>query len=514
MMSGGRPLSPAGVITGTNTRPPRFGESLGPDPYSANATIDVSFFDEQKRRRGQTWRLSLVCFLIALALGVAISTLLGPLALAIAGGMLKLAVWLGCGNLCRDVAHGIGSYARDGLRLLAILVDQHAKAGMPADKLVIVRGLVAAIVVLLPPMVGAALAWLIIRRSLARAGMPDLIEMTGTRIPALDDYKERQLLNVAEEMALAAGLPTPRVVIADSTVVNAMVAGASDEAATVLVTRALLDHLNRDQVQAVIAHCIGSISNGDLRIMLSLMASLQTLALIQTILDLPLRRSAWRALGGYLRAMLAPQISPTKLRDATDRIEQSFDAEATEPSNPLAWPLLPLQILSLLQRIVLTIWCSLLLNWPLALLWRARRYLADGTAVQLTHNPDALAAALSQFATLAGVPAGGEERDYLFMCGSGKSKVFDRCGFRLSMHPPLDRRLKRLQAMGATRADEEPNRPSSLRRVVSIALFGIIVSPLLLIMVLALQTVIVWSMILAVFFSLALGLGFLAWAFG
>jgi Zn-dependent protease with chaperone function len=292
-----------------------------------------------------------------------------------------------------------------------------------------------------------------------------------------------------------------------------MVAGASDEAATVLVTRALLDHLNRDQVQAVIAHCIGSISNGDLRIMLSLMASLQTLALIQTILDLPLRRSAWRALGGYLRAVLTPQISPTRLREATDRIERSFDAESPEPSNPLAWPLLPLQILSLLQRILLTIWCSLLLNWPLALLWRARRYLADGTAVQLTRNPDALASALSQFATHAGVPAGGEERDYLFMCGSGKSKVFDLYGFSLSMHPPMDHRLKRLQAMGASRSAEEPKPPSRLRMAVGIVLFGIIMSPLLLIMAFLLFGVIAWSMMLAVFFSLYLGLGFLSLVF-
>jgi Zn-dependent protease with chaperone function len=514
MMIGRLPLWPAGVITGANAKPPNFGETVGPGPFSAGATIDVSFFDEQKRRRGQTWRLSLVCFLIALALGLAVSTLLGPVALAIAGGMLKLALWLGCGNLCRDVAHGIGSYARDGLRLLAILVDQHAKVGMPADKLVIVRGLVAAAVVLLPPMIGTALAWLVIRRSFSRTGMPDLIGMTGTRVPALDDSKERQLLNVAEEMSLAAGLPTPRVVIADSAAVNAMVAGASDDAATVLVTRALLDHLNRDQVQAVMAHCIGSIGNGDLRIAHSLMASLQTLALIQTILDLPLRWSAWRALGGYLRAVLAPQISPTRLREATDGIEQSFDAESGEPSNPLAWPLLPLQILSLLQRIVLTIWCSLLLDWPLALLWRSRRYLADGTAVQLTRNPDALASALSQFATEAGVPVGSGDCDYLFIFGSGKSKVFNRYGFSLSMHPRLDRRLKRLQAMGASRADEEPNRPSRLRRVVSIALFGIIVSPLLLIMALAFVTAIAWSMILPVFFSLALGLGFLAWVFG
>jgi Zn-dependent protease with chaperone function len=512
-MMNGSPLSPA-VITGTNAGPPHFGETVGSGPISAYATIDVSFFDEQKRRRGQSWRLSLVCFLIVLALGLAMSTLLGPLALAITGGVFKLAVWLGCGDLCRDVVHGIGSYALDGLRLLMILYDEHPKVGMHADGAVIVRGLVAAAVVLLPPMIAAALAWLVIRRSLSRTGMLDLIETPATRVPRIDDNKERQLLNVVEEMALAAGLPTPQVVIADSAVVNAVVAGASHEAATVLVTRALLDHLNRDQIQGVIAHCIGSIGNGDLRVMHSLMASLQTLALMRTILDLPLRWSAWRALGGFFPAVFASQTSPTRLREATDRIEQSFDTESIRPpNNPLAWPFLPLQILSMLHHIALGVWCSLLLNWPLALLWRARRYLADGTAVQLTRNPDALAAALSLFATHAGVPAGSEDRDYLFMCGFGKSKVFDRYGLSLSMHAPLDRRLKRLQAMGASRSNDEPNRPWPLRRVVSIALFGIIVSPLLLIMALAFVGAIFSSMYLAVSFSLVLGFAFLALAF-
>jgi Zn-dependent protease with chaperone function len=337
--------------------------------------------------------------------------------------------------------------------------------------------------------------------------------MRETRVPRLDDNKERQLLNVVEEMALAAGLPTPRVVIADSTVVNAMVAGASHEAATVLVTRALLDHLNRDQIQGVIAHCIGSIGNGDLRVMHSLMATLQTLALVQTVLDLPLRRSAWGALVGFLRAVLAPQSSPTRLREATRRIEQSFD-RSLPASKALMIPLFPLAILSGLQSIALGVWCSLLLNWPLALLWRTRRYLADSTAVQLSRNPDALAAALSQFAAHAGVPAGSEDREYLFMCGFEKSELFARYGmFFLSMHPPLERRLKRLQAMGASRADDEPKRPWGLRRAVWTALFGIIVSPLLLIMALGFVGAIFSSMYLAVSFSLVLGLGFLALVF-
>jgi hypothetical protein len=79
-----------------------------------------------------------------------------------------------------------------------ILADS-PKVGMPADKLVIVRGLAAAAVVPLPPMIGAAQAWLVIRRSLSRTGMPNLLEMTETRVPALDAYLSSNPSHVSQE---------------------------------------------------------------------------------------------------------------------------------------------------------------------------------------------------------------------------------------------------------------------------------------------------------------------------
>jgi Zn-dependent protease with chaperone function len=83
----------------------------------------------------------------------------------------------------------------------------------------------------------------------------------------------------------------------------------------------------------------------------------------------------------------------------------------------------------LLDRLVLVIWSGMVLGWPLALLWRARRYLADSSAVQLTRNPDALASSLQQFCAHVGVPQGGESRDYLFVHGTQrKSGLFERSG--------------------------------------------------------------------------------------
>jgi Zn-dependent protease with chaperone function len=97
-------------------------------------------------------------------------------------------------------------------------------------------------------------------------------------------------------------------------------AGVSHEAALVVVTRGLLDQLDRSQVQAVLAHCIGSIGNGDLGVMQSLLATLQTLALFHVILDFPFSRSARRALVGYAAAILAPSASPTRVWEASQGI--------------------------------------------------------------------------------------------------------------------------------------------------------------------------------------------------
>jgi hypothetical protein len=96
------------------------------------ASIEVSFLDEQRRRRREIWRLSFLCFLIALGLGLAMSTIFGPLLLALAGGLLKLVAWGGCGNPCRGLAHGIGSFARYELATVVAAVGHGLNDGASA----------------------------------------------------------------------------------------------------------------------------------------------------------------------------------------------------------------------------------------------------------------------------------------------------------------------------------------------------------------------------------------------
>jgi len=497
-------------------------------PPATDAVTKVSFFDEQRRRRRQTWRLSLVCLFIALALGIAMSTILAPLALGIAGGMLKGAALFGCAEICPKSAHAIGLFARQEMKLLIVIVEQGSRAHTAAEKLIVIRDILIFSVVFLPTVVAAAVAWTFIRLSLRRAGVLDLVASTRARPPRSEDRKERQLVNAADEMALAAGLPTPRVLVIESEVMNAAVAGASHEAATVLVTRALLERLNREQIQAVMAHCIASIGNGDLRVTQSLLATFQTLGLFHTVLDLPFRWSAWRSLGRFVRATFDPRVSPVDVLEAGHGIEETFSHESMNLSVMMI-PLLPLRFVMIFQRFILLLWCLLVLKWPLELLWRARRYLADSSAVQLTRNPDALATALSLVATHADIPSGGESRSYLFLCGTERKRrgregvrsgMF--AGLELEMHPRLDKRLKRLAAMGASSAQGQANARSLLRGIarlglVRASLFVAVVSPFLLLAGLAalgLVGAVIWLSLFTVEISLVLGFTLIAFAFG
>ena len=91
--------------------------------------------------------------------------------------------------------------------------------------------------------------------------------------PGSADGQERQLLNVVEEMSIAAGLPVPAVYVLDEEPgINAFAAGLTTSDAVVCVTRGTLAKLTRDELQGVIGHEFSHILNGDMRLNLRLTA--------------------------------------------------------------------------------------------------------------------------------------------------------------------------------------------------------------------------------------------------
>jgi Zn-dependent protease with chaperone function/uncharacterized tellurite resistance protein B-like protein len=97
----------------------------------------------------------------------------------------------------------------------------------------------------------------------------------GRRVsPGSTDLRERRLLNVVEEMAIASGVPVPAVYIMDEEpAINAFAAGLTTNDAVVAVTRGTLEKLTRDELQAVIGHEFSHILNGDMRLNLRIAAA-------------------------------------------------------------------------------------------------------------------------------------------------------------------------------------------------------------------------------------------------
>jgi len=94
------------------------------------------------------------------------------------------------------------------------------------------------------------------------------------------DDKQQQLVNVVEEMAIAAGVPRPRIWIVPDPDPNAFATGTDPLHAHVAVTQGILDLCSRDELQGVVGHELGHIKNFDVRLMTMLAALVGAVALL------------------------------------------------------------------------------------------------------------------------------------------------------------------------------------------------------------------------------------------
>ena len=132
-------------------------------------------------------------------------------------------------------------------------------------------------------MLGLILGGTWIEMSRLKAGGSAVAKMVGARAvdPATRDALDRRLLNVVEEMAIASGVPVPRVYVMDNEdSINAFAAGHSIDDAVVTVTRGALTRLNRDELQGVVAHEFSHILNGDMNLNLQLIGVLFGLLIV------------------------------------------------------------------------------------------------------------------------------------------------------------------------------------------------------------------------------------------
>ena len=279
--------------------------------------------------------------------------------------------------------------------------------------------------------VGLILGGTWLEMSRLRAGGSAVAQRVGARAvdPSTRDALDRRLLNVVEEMAIASGVPVPRVFVMDNeATINAFAAGHSIDDAVVTVTRGTLTRLNRDELQGVVAHEFSHILNGDMKLNLRLIGVLYGLLIV--------------ALAGRFLLEIGGRSRGGSDRSSGGAIMVLFAAGL------LLW---------LLGYI--GVFFGRLIKAGVS---RQREYLADASAVQFTRNPDGIGGALRKIAGLSLESGLGSRIDHpqaeslshLFL-GAARPN-FARGLF--ATHPPMEERLRRIygRAMEALPAPENP----------------------------------------------------------
>ncbi|MEN7973253.1 MAG: M48 family metallopeptidase [Verrucomicrobiota bacterium] len=248
---------------------------------------------------------------------------------------------------------------------------------------------------------------------LKRSGGSGVAEMLGGRqiLPGTDDFFEKRLHNVVEEMAIAAGLPVPPVYVMEREQgINAFAAGFSPSDSVVAVTYGTMTGLTRDELQGVVAHEFSHILNQDMRININLMGFLHGLLVIGLTGQVIFR------LVGY----------------------GSMGRRRSKDSGQITLIILAAGAVLMVVGFTGFFFCKLIK----ASISRSRERLADASAVQFTRNATGLADALKKIGGLSHgsriLSPNAEQASHMFFGKGTKGSIF-------STHPPLAERVRWLE---------------------------------------------------------------------
>jgi heat shock protein HtpX len=233
----------------------------------------------------------------------------------------------------------------------------------------------------------------------------------------------KRLMNVVTEMAIAAGVPMPRVYLIDDPDPNAFATGRDPDHASIAVTKGLLGTMSREELQGVIAHEMSHVRNFDIRKM----------TLVAALLGAVLLLSDWA----------------TRLRLGMPASRDSKRRDGVSLGGPFVVVLLVLWLLTVL----LTPLIGRLLATGVS---RRREYLADASGAELTRNPLGLASALRKLEA-ATAPTARIYRGTAHLCiadplGRAVNEREGRLADLFATHPPIADRVARLEAMAYRRS--------------------------------------------------------------
>jgi heat shock protein HtpX len=240
-----------------------------------------------------------------------------------------------------------------------------------------------------------------------------------------DTPQHQMVLDVVQEMALAARMPPIKAYIMDDPGPNAFATGRDPAHSVICVTQGLVEQMDREELQGVIGHEMAHVRDYDIRTMTMIAVLIGGIAMLA---DFVYR---WMWFGGM---------------DSRRRDRDEGGAEAG------ALIVIAVFILAAISPIL-----SQLIAMAVS---RQREYLADAASVEFTRNPRALLRALERIASIES-PLRHASRGiaHLFIVNPLEGAIDDGEGFfdnLLSSHPPLRRRIERLRALAGV-----PTHPTS-----------------------------------------------------
>jgi heat shock protein HtpX len=243
---------------------------------------------------------------------------------------------------------------------------------------------------------------------------------TGAR--SVSRKEQPELYNLLENLCISRGRTMPKLRIIQTSALNAYASGIKDSQYTVTVTTGLLETLDRDEVEAVLAHELAHIEHGDVRLMMVATVFVGIFSLAMEILV--------NHCGDLFRLSILADSGKGKGKNAGVQLAMIAIAVLI---------VILVRVLSLMTQMAIS---------------RTREYMADGMAVVMTRNPDAMVSALAKISgnsALADVPS-----DVRGMFIQNEPGFF---GQLFSTHPPISARIARLQRFGGALAGRRPDAP-------------------------------------------------------
>jgi heat shock protein HtpX len=259
---------------------------------------------------------------------------------------------------------------------------------------------------------GVFIAFLVaLGMSLAAYYSGDKMVLGISRAKRIEKKDYPQLFNVIEELAIAGGLPMPAVYVIDDTAPNAFATGRDPKHASVAITTGLMQKLNRDELQGVMAHELSHVGNRDILYATMVGILVGSVAMMS---DFFLRSFFW---GGGRR-----------------RRSNSSEGGAGGA-------------IFLVIAIALAVLAPIFTKLLQLAVSRQREYLADASAARLTRYPEGLASALQKISGDQEVlEVANRATQHLYIVNP--IKPFEKRASNLfSTHPPIQDRIARLRAI-------------------------------------------------------------------